>query len=101
MAGKPKAKKKSKEKKVTITNEHTSPTFYSNYTGIHITNTEITFKLYEILFMDPDELKLKEIGSVVMSPPHAKSVYNLLGKSLEIFDEKLAALIKVTAKEST
>ena len=75
---------------------------YCNTIEMGLTAWDIRFKLMEIFDRRDDKAVVKNLGTVVMSPAHAKATLEALQQTVKLYEEKfgeidLARIHEVTA----
>jgi hypothetical protein len=80
------------------------PSIYANSTEMGFTPWDIRFKLGEIVGLgsQSNSVQAKHIATVLMSPGHAKAVFEALERTIKLYEEKFGEidLAKVKAAMS-
>lgn len=88
-------KSKSIGRATIVVGQDQGPVIYTDRIEIGVQFYDLKLKLQQILRNEGDEVIVKEAATIVLSPPHAKALVLLLGKSVESYEEAFGA---ITAK---
>ena len=87
------------ERKITAINPFGAPSVYSNFAQVTMTQTEFGLRFSEVLKTSPDEMITRELINVVMPPPLAKAVHEILGRSIQKWEESHGQISAVEPAE--
>lgn len=81
-----------------ITPEDT-PTIYANNVGLRTTLWDMTLDFGMILTADTDNVIIRDVASVVMSPQHAKAFANVLAENVRRYEEQHGPLPRIPDRD--
>ena len=94
--------KKGEEKKKRIIRSGEGPTLYTNFVEVGFTAYDFRVNLSEILEATEDEVTIKHIAKINMSPQQAKTVLAILAKKVAQYEDEVAKIdVKIEVKEVT